>query len=184
MSTLISTTTSTASESTPSPLNSDVGADEEPLFSDKYYQSARYREWMKTALQRRRHRPQLTPDIDPAFTPSPLEYHFGLSIKEDKLLEYVISKDLLDDDDDFPVDVLTLQVHATEYLQNLTENPTLYTAAPFTEKNDDIVVALYSNYTIRDNKYIDDHERQILDIVRKELLLEGQAPMWYWDLGN
>ncbi|KAI0058558.1 hypothetical protein BV25DRAFT_1229329 [Artomyces pyxidatus] len=138
---------------------------------------------MKTALQRRRPRSQLTPDINPALTPSPPEYHFGLLIKEDKLLDYVISKDLLDDDD-FPLHAFTSQVHATEYLQKLTENPTLYTAAPFSEKHDDLVVALYSNYTIRRNQYIDDHERQILDIIRKELSLEGQTPMWYWDTGN
>ena len=41
--------------------------------------------------------------------------------------------------------------------------------------------ALYDNYKIIFRRYSEDVEKQIMSVIRTELDLGDQGPMWYWD---
>ncbi|KAI0058529.1 hypothetical protein BV25DRAFT_1829970 [Artomyces pyxidatus] len=147
---------------------------------------AAYHEGIRKAALARNPIPELTDKLDPKKTKGPPELHFGLALTERQLLKYAKSHHLVNSSyPDDPLDIYSCQLPALLRLREITEVDTMYIADPFLGPDGGyIMVALYSNYTMRRYKYIDEHEKEILDIVRKELKIEGQRAIWYWDCGN
>ena len=127
-------------------------------------------------------RPQLRLDsrilqLDPDSRDFPL-LRFGFTIQESKLVELARKKNLT---------VYALASSAVErYLWLCCGDASL---KPFTtvcplSTTDDFMISLWTtkDFLQRKKKFRVSQVKHALDVVRKELELGDQAPMWYWDV--
>ncbi|KAI0058553.1 hypothetical protein BV25DRAFT_1919249 [Artomyces pyxidatus] len=153
---------------------------------ERYSRRADYEKRRRNVIETRRPISQLTDKLDPKKTLYPPELHFGLALTQDELLAYANKHGLVEEDyPDDPLDVFSCRYPVMMCLRELTDDSTVYIAPPFVPGTvRPIMVALYSNYTRSKQKLVDEDEREVLDIIRDELNLEGQPALWYWDAGN
>ena len=59
-------------------------------------------------------------------------------------------------------------------------NAMLFYRMPFTVTGQTSMLALYSNYTMEEYQLCEQDEREVIEILQKELGIV-EDPMWYWD---
>ncbi|KAI0063827.1 hypothetical protein BV25DRAFT_1823885 [Artomyces pyxidatus] len=93
--------------------------------------------------------------------------HFGFGINEEQIYRVAAASSLL------PV---------KRHLEKVA-NARLHFRIPVSYEFE-LMFALYSNYSIEDEQYEDEHEQEVLRIIQSELGIEQQPPLWYWDRSN
>ncbi|KAI0058555.1 hypothetical protein BV25DRAFT_1229333 [Artomyces pyxidatus] len=156
------------------------------ILDEKRRRRALYDERMNRGREARKPVADLPAKYDPTIAVGPPEIHFGLVLTYQALLEYANDCGLVYEDyPDDPLTTITCRLPVLLHLRALTDDDTLYISCPYMGADSGwAVVALYSNYTRRRNKFVDEDERDVLDILRRQLGLEGQPALWHWDAGN
>lgn len=106
----------------------------------------------------------------------PEKIHFGLGVTLDQIDDYVHKNNLHDPKRDhiiFNLDAVA------EHLAELTDCPNLYWKVAFSLDHD-IVLAMYDNYTQRRLEMVPEDEKEVIEIIRREIGIESeQEAMWY-----
>ncbi|GBE86207.1 hypothetical protein SCP_0900860 [Sparassis crispa] len=121
------------------------------------------------------------------FSPRPPRLQYGIAIDFNKLESYAKEKNLLEAAArKRGVSVSSLSDYAiiSEVFKALKVacNAIVYWCVPWVPEYNGMV-ALYSNYTIFWEQLEEQDEKEVIDILQKELGVT-EEPMWYWDICN
>lgn len=106
----------------------------------------------------------------------PEKVHYGIGVTMDQIDDYAHKHNIHNPKRDYTIFNLPVVV---ERLAELTDCPNLYWKIIFSLDHD-IVLAMYDNYTQRRLEMVPEDEKEVLEIIRKELAIEPeQDAMWY-----
>ncbi|EIN08961.1 hypothetical protein PUNSTDRAFT_134134 [Punctularia strigosozonata HHB-11173 SS5] len=144
----------------------------DPYARGRYEYTQKYRKAM-----RKLPRHMVTEDLEPGDCPL---FYYGFGVPHDQLISYAIRKAFIPPGTTSIMACLPLIPHTLTMLcgarihLGVTEH-TVYT----------FVIALYTNFTLLDDKLSSFDEADVLQIVKRELKLEAEAePLWYWDVST
>ncbi|KAI0063824.1 hypothetical protein BV25DRAFT_1837381 [Artomyces pyxidatus] len=124
-------------------------------------------------METRRPMLHLREDCDPRRTKKAPVLHFGFGCSLQQLFRFSVDRGILDRDEYISL------VDVKKYLEKVT-NATLHIRHPISYEYD-IMIARYSNYSMEHEQYEDEHERKVLQTIQRELKIEEQPALWYWN---
>ncbi|KAI0043144.1 hypothetical protein FA95DRAFT_1575299 [Auriscalpium vulgare] len=120
----------------------------------------------------------LPPELDATHDNELPLVHFGFIVSERRLLEYALEEDLLPADYK-PKTYWRTFSYIIQHLRNHTRVRSVYLAKPWSGDTRTFVVSLYNNHTMHKQKFPDDFEEALLEVIAAELDIFDQ-PKWYW----
>lgn len=106
----------------------------------------------------------------------PEKVHFGIGVTVDQINDYAHKHNIHKPKCDYTVMNLPI---VTQRLAEITDCLNLYYKIAFSLDHD-IVLAMYDNYTQRRLEFEPEDEKEVLDIIRREMGAEPeQEAMWY-----
>lgn len=116
----------------------------------------------------------------------PDKLSFGFGAKSDTLIEYALEKKLVDprkltegDPKFIGYERYFAINRVIKHLERVTGAPRLYVRFP-TSPDYEYMISLYDNYSKRVDEMDEDDEREVLDILRKELNISDDVPAMWW----
>lgn len=116
----------------------------------------------------------------------PVKLSFGFGVTSDTLIQYALEKKLVDPrkltegDPEFISYERYFAINAViKHLERVTGAPKLYIRFPMSPEYE-YMISLYDNYSKRVDEMDEDDEREVLDIIRKELNIPDDVPAMWW----
>lgn len=112
----------------------------------------------------------------------PEKVHFGIGITIAQANDYAHKHNLVHSP---KRDHIIFNVRAVvKYLAEITDCPNLYHRIVYSLDHD-IVLAMYDNYTQRKLEFVPEDEKEVFDVIRRELGVEPeQEAMWYYSMNS